>query len=183
MRPMRQLPVFLDIAGARVVVIGTGDAADAKRRLVEAAGGIVVDDLPARIGFIAIDDPAEAKRVAERLRGAGALVNVVDRPALSDFTVPAVIDRSPVVIAIGTGGASASLAKALRERLEALFPAALGRLAEQLFHARARLKARFPEAAARRRALDAAGDASAATQANPCRARRSRWRARPGACP
>src|SRR3546814_20197797 len=57
------------------------------------------------------------------------LVNAVDRPSLCDFTLPAIVDRSPVIIAIGTGGASASPAKALRQWLERLLPAPLGRVA------------------------------------------------------
>jgi uroporphyrin-III C-methyltransferase/precorrin-2 dehydrogenase/sirohydrochlorin ferrochelatase len=84
------------------------------------------------------------------------LVNVVDRPDLCDFTVPSLLDRSPVLIAIGTGGASAGLAKALRLRLETLLPPSLGQLARRLAAARTRLRARWPEAGDRRRALDAA---------------------------
>src|SRR3546814_2805968 len=53
------------------------------------------------------------------------------RPALCDFTTPAIVDRAPVTIAIGTGGASAGLAKAVRQRIEALLPARLGALADR----------------------------------------------------
>src|SRR3546814_19359477 len=74
--------------------------------------------------------------------------------ALCDFTLPAIVDRSPVIIAIGTGGASASLAKALRQWLEAMLPASLGGLAEALKTARAKVKARFADAGARRAFLD-----------------------------
>jgi uroporphyrin-III C-methyltransferase/precorrin-2 dehydrogenase/sirohydrochlorin ferrochelatase len=90
-----------------------------------------------------------------RLRARGVLVNAVDRPALCDFTLPAIVDRDPVLIAIGTGGASAGLAKALRQRLEAVLPAGLGQLAERLYAARAAIRERWPDAAARRRAIDA----------------------------
>ena len=54
------------------------------------------------------------------------LVNVTDRPDLCDFTVPSMLDRDPVLVAVGTAGASAGLAKQLRLRLEALLPADLG---------------------------------------------------------
>lgn len=152
---MDSLPLFHRISGRPVIVLGAGDAAEAKRRLVARAGGIAVgeDDAGARLAFIASDDPAPA---AARLRARGVLVNVVDRPDLCDFTTPSLLDRSPVLIAVGTGGASAGLAKALRLRLEAILPRSLGLLAERLGAARARLRALWPEAGDRRRALDAA---------------------------
>lgn len=75
---------------------------------------------------------------------------------MCDFTLPAIIDRNPVLIAIGTGGRSAGLAKALRQRLEAILPPRLGALADALFSARAMIRARWPQAAERRRAIDAA---------------------------
>ncbi len=153
---MDSLPVFLRLRGTRVLLVGTGAAAEAKARLIAGAGGVVVRDLPAAIAFVALDDGAAAAAEAARLRAAGLLVNVVDRPALCDFTVPAFVDRSPVIVAVGTGGASASLAKALRERLEALLPAGLGRLAEAIFAARATVAARAPTIDDRRRLWDAA---------------------------
>jgi uroporphyrin-III C-methyltransferase/precorrin-2 dehydrogenase/sirohydrochlorin ferrochelatase len=90
-----------------------------------------------------------------RLKARGLLVNVVDRPDLCDFTLPAIVDRNPVLVAIGTGGASAGLAAALRQRLEALLPSSLGRLAEALCAARDSLRARFPDTDVRRRAIGA----------------------------
>jgi len=83
-------------------------------------------------------------------------VNVPDRPELCDFMVPSVLDRDPVLVAIGTGGASAGLAKALRLRLDALLPQMLGVLADRLQQARAAMRRRWPDAGDRRRALDAA---------------------------
>ncbi|GGD46752.1 siroheme synthase [Erythrobacter arachoides] len=159
---MKSLPLFHQIAGHPVLVLGKGAAADAKRRLVERAGGAIITDLArgvdegARIAFVAHDDPAAAEADAVRLRCAGLLVNVVDRPELCDFTTPSVLDRDPVLVAVGTGGASAGLAKQLRLRLEALLPADLGALAEGLNAARAAIRARFPAPAARRAAIDAA---------------------------
>jgi uroporphyrin-III C-methyltransferase/precorrin-2 dehydrogenase/sirohydrochlorin ferrochelatase len=153
---MDSLPIFLRLRGQRVLLIGTGDAADAKARLIASAGGIVVHDLPARLAFVALDDADAAEAAATRLRAAGLLVNVVDRPALCDFTVPAIVDRSPVIVAVGTGGASATLAKALRERFEALLPAGLGQLAAAIFAARAAVATGAPTVDARRRLWDAA---------------------------
>lgn len=156
------LPLFHRIAGQPVVVLGSGEAAEAKRRLVERAGGVVVADIQqgidegARLAFIAHDNADAASGDAIRLRCAGLLVNVTDQPELCDFVVPSVLDRSPVLLAVGTGGASAGLAKALRLRLEALLPQGLGRLATALFDARDRVRARWPTAGERRRSLDAA---------------------------
>lgn len=156
------LPLFHRIKGQPVIVLGTGDAAEAKRRLVERAGGQVFDDMQegidrcARLAFVAYEDRETAAADALRLRGAGLLVNVVDQPDLCDFTTPSILDRSPVLIAVGTGGVSAGLAKQLRLRLEALLPQGLGALAQALGAARAVLRGRFPDAADRRRALDVA---------------------------
>jgi len=156
------LPLFHRIAGQPVVVLGHGDAAAAKARLVTRAGGVVVGDLAlgidqgARIVFVAHDDDTACHADALRARCAGLLVNVVDRPDLCDFTTPSLIDRAPVVIAVGTAGASAGLAKALRLRIDSLLPARLGALADMLHAARAALRAHWPDGAMRRRALDGA---------------------------
>jgi len=155
---MEQLPVFLNLRGRTVVLVGEGEAADAKARLIARAGGRVVPEWreDATIAFVALDDDAQARAAAQALRARGLLVNVVDRPDLCDFTTPAIVDRAPVTIAIGTGGASAGLAKAVRQRIEALLPARLGALASALHAARGAMKARWPAAADRRRAIDAA---------------------------
>lgn len=152
---MRSLPLFHRVAGKKVIVLGEGPLADPRRRLVERAGGIVVgeDEPEARLGFVALDEPEEA---AARLRARGVLVNVTDRPDLCDFTVPSLLERDPVLIAVGTSGASAGLAKQLRLRLEAVLPPSLGALAAALHSARGKLRERFPDPAQRRRALDAA---------------------------
>jgi uroporphyrin-III C-methyltransferase / precorrin-2 dehydrogenase / sirohydrochlorin ferrochelatase len=159
---MKQLPVFVNLSGRNVVLVGDGEAADAKKRLIERAGGNIVADCPAitctcaRIGFVALDDETQAITAADRLRAKGLLVNVVDRPEHCDFTTPAIIDRDPVLIAVGTGGASAGMAKAIRQRIEALLPQGLGKLAMSVSEARDAIRTRFPGAADRRRALDAA---------------------------
>jgi uroporphyrin-III C-methyltransferase/precorrin-2 dehydrogenase/sirohydrochlorin ferrochelatase len=152
---LKSLPLFHRVVGQPVIVLGEGPAAEAKRRLVERAGGVVVgdDDRDARLAFVGLDEPEAA---AARLRARGVLVNVTDRPDLCDFTVPSVLDRDPVLVAVGTGGISAGLAKQLRLRLETLLPPELGRLAEALHAARAALRKRWPVAADRRHALDSA---------------------------
>ena len=152
---MHSLPLFVKIAGEPVILIGTGEAAQAKRRLIERAGGIAVgEDDPragqARIAFIALEEP---EAIAAELRARGLLVNVVDRPDLCDFTTPAIVDRDPVLIAIGTGGASSGLAAALRQRLEDLLPSGLGALANALKAARKAIRGRWPDSGVRRHML------------------------------
>lgn len=150
---MHSLPLFLRLTGRPVILIGAGEAADAKRRLLERAGAIVVaEEAQAALAIVANGDEAAVARLKTR----GILVNAVDRPDLCDFTLPAIVERDPVLIAIGTGGASAGLAKIIRQRLEALLPARLGALATALYAARPAINARWPKAADRRRALDAA---------------------------
>lgn len=154
---LHSLPLFVRLAGRPVILLGEGDAAAAKQRLLERAGAAIVgEQAEAVLAFVAIEDAAEADAAVGRLKARGVLVNAVDRPELCDFTLPAIVDRAPVIVAIGTGGASAGLAAALRQRLEALLPAALGGLAAQLHEARDRLRAAFPDPATRRRALAAA---------------------------
>jgi len=159
---LETLPLFHRITGQPVIVLGQGDAAEAKRRLVERAGGDVIDDIQqgldccARLAFIAYDSRTAAEGDALRLRTSGVLVNVVDQPDLCDFTTPSILDRSPVLIAVGTGGVSAGLAKHVRLRLEVLLPQSLGALARGLAAARGALRARFPAMVDRRRALDSA---------------------------
>jgi uroporphyrin-III C-methyltransferase/precorrin-2 dehydrogenase/sirohydrochlorin ferrochelatase len=162
MNRIASLPLFHQIAGQSVLVLGEGPAAEPKRRLVERAGGVIVDDLAravdegVRLAFIAYDDARACEVAAINARCAGMLVNVVDRPELCDFTTPSILDRDPLLVAIGTGGASAGLAKHVRLRLERVLPDTLGALAKALEAVRPRLRERFPDGAARRRAVDAA---------------------------
>jgi uroporphyrin-III C-methyltransferase / precorrin-2 dehydrogenase / sirohydrochlorin ferrochelatase len=156
---MHSLPLFVRLRGRPVILLGDGDAASAKRALLERAGAMIVgEDDTAALAIVALEDEVEAQAAVARLKARGVLVNAVDRPSLCDFTLPAIIDRDPVLIAIGTGGASAGLAKALRQRLEGLIPQSLGALASALKDARGGMRARFPDAAQRRRAIDAALD-------------------------
>lgn len=151
---LHSLPLFVRLAGRTVILLGGGEAAAAKRRLLERAGASIVgEDADAQLAIVALDEPDAA---VARLKVRGVLVNAVDRPDLCDFTLPAIVDRDPVLVAIGTGGASAGLAKALRQRLEAMLPASLGTLADTMAAARDAVRAKWPDAADRRRAIDAA---------------------------
>lgn len=154
---LHSLPLFVRLAGHPVILLGGGEAAEAKRRLLERAGAVIVgEEAQAALAIVAIANEDEAIAAVARLKARGVLINAVDRPALCDFTIPAIIDRAPVLVAIGTGGASAGLAAALRQRIEALLPTGLGRLADALFASRAAVRAQYPDGGARRRAIGAA---------------------------
>ena len=155
---MNQLPVFANVRGRPVLLLGEGEAADAKRRLLERAEARVVTEREegVRLAFVAVEDEAAATHLAGALKAAGMLVNVVDRPALCDFTTPAVVERGPLLVAVATGGASAGLAKAVRQRIERMLPEDAGILAEALADGRDAMRARWPNGADRRRAIDAA---------------------------
>lgn len=154
---MRSLPLFHRIAGTRVVLVGDGAMAEAKQRLIQRAGGETCSEAEAhhaRLAFVALEDERAARAAARRLNAKGLLINVADMPELCDFTLPSILERDPVLIAVSTSGASAGLAKHLRLRLEAMLPQSIGTLAQRLGDARERLRARFPSADDRRRALD-----------------------------
>lgn len=144
---LHSLPVFVRLEGRPVMVIGAGEAADAKRRLLERAGAVIVgEDARAALAIVAMDAP---ETTVARLKARGILVNAVDRSDLCDFTLPAIVDRSPVIVAVGTGGVSAGLAAALRQRLETMLPADLGSVAE----AAQSLRDTIPDSSERRRAI------------------------------
>ncbi|MDP6515311.1 MAG: siroheme synthase CysG [Alphaproteobacteria bacterium] len=176
---MNALPIFVRLQGRHGLVVG-GGAAAAKLRLLLSAGaevavvapricGEIADlvrgggvDLVAR-GFVGGDVAGRAivfaatgidavdERVAESARAAGVSVNVVDRPDASSFTMPAIVDRDPIVIAISTGGTAPILAREIRARLECFIPAGLGALARFAGSFRGAVRAVIPEPVARRR--------------------------------
>ncbi len=105
----------------------------------------------AALAFVATGDAAEDAVATELARAAGVPVNVVDRPELCDFIMPAIVERGPVTIGISTGGASPVLARSLRGRIEAALPARLGALARLAAEFRDRAKAAIAGATERRR--------------------------------
>src|ERR1700761_8108844 len=178
---MRYLPVFLDLQTGPVVLIGSGELALAKLRVLTAAGarirwyatagahevhGLEPSQL-ARIDFAKGDsltaDLAGVVAVfcagagdigiamALRAKSLGLPVNVMDDIAHSTFIFPAIVDRGDVVVAIGTGGASPVVARRLREKIEALVPARIGDLAKFIGRFRKPIHARIPESSQRRR--------------------------------
>ncbi|MGE0723388.1 MAG: siroheme synthase CysG [Alphaproteobacteria bacterium] len=157
---MRHFPIFLDLAGRVALVVGPADRAAAKARLLAAAGAevrVVAPDAAsdgaiagAALVFVAADGEAAAA-IAGRARAARVPVNVVDRPDLSTFVMPAIVDRGEVVIAVGTGGASPVLARRIRAAIQRLLPERLGRLAAFARTFRAAVKQSRPDFAGRRR--------------------------------
>ncbi|NBB50928.1 uroporphyrinogen-III C-methyltransferase [Rhizobium sp. CRIBSB] len=176
---MRVFLASIPLEDAKVVVIGSGEAALAKLRLFVSSPARIhwfapdgapagpgaplnapapvlrwptTEDLTgARLVFIALDDSETAAAMAGMARGSGAQVNVVDRPHLSDFHTPALIDRDEVVVGIATGGSAPILARDIRSRIEAVLPEGLahvGRLARDL---RDTVIANVPDFIARRR--------------------------------
>ena len=149
MAPLAVLPVFFCLRGRRAVVIGDGEAAAWKAELRAAAGADVIQaaDWSADMlggAALAVADIADdrAQAFARAARDAGVPVNIVDRPALSDFQFGSIVNRSPVVIGIATDGAAPVLAQAVRRKIETLLPPALGAwaaLARRLRPAVARL--------------------------------------------
>ncbi len=104
-----------------------------------------------RLVVAATDDADLNRLVAASAKRFGVLVNVVDDPALCNFIVPAVVDRSPLVIAVGTGGRAPILARQVKAYLEAMLPSALGRLADFMGHWRAKVRRHVSEPEQRRR--------------------------------
>jgi uroporphyrin-III C-methyltransferase/precorrin-2 dehydrogenase/sirohydrochlorin ferrochelatase len=169
---MRHLPAFLDVNDRPCVVVGGGPRAARKAELLlragarvrvvaerldpalqalAAAGAFEHDPHPFRaaqlrgalLAVAASGDAALDMHVAFLARERNVPVNVADRPEWSTLVFPSVVDRSPLVIAISSGGASPVLARLLRARLEALIPAAFGRLAALAEEFRGQVRARF----------------------------------------
>lgn len=177
---MEYLPIFMDVAGRTGLVVGGGQVAARKVELLRRSGMRVrvvapelcpglqreaeagdVEHRPGRFGeadlddarvvVAATDDRAVNEAVAAAADARSIPVNVVDTPDLSSFIVPAVIDRTPLVVALSTGGAAPVLARLLRTKLEAFIPAAYGRLAALVRRFREPVKRAFADGDQRRR--------------------------------
>src|SRR5262249_40586119 len=182
---MRSFPLFLKLEGRPVLLVGAGSAAAAKLRLLGSAGAriIVVADHPsadllgaigdtharliegtlspahftdAELVFGATGSELSDRAVAELALAAGKLVNIVDRPELSDFTMPAIVDRGEIVVAVSTHGASPVLAQRVRAAIESVLPPALGRLARFAQRFRSAIQSRIDDNPSRRRFWDQA---------------------------
>ena len=155
---MQSFPLFMTLQDRRALVVGGTEAAVRKAELLLSAGARVTliahtvvgaiaqliaegricwagrgfddgDLLGMSLVIVATEDEALQARVSHAAQQRCVPVNVVDRPALSSFIMPAIVDRAPITIAISTGGAAPALARRLRAEIERVMPAAIGRLA------------------------------------------------------
>ena len=172
------LPLFTKLDGKTCLLVGGGEVALRKARLLSKAGAIlrvVAPDIAPeleqlaresgqclhadyRLDYLdsvflviaATDDQALNEQVSRDCNARNIPVNVVDTPPLCSFILPAIIDRSPIVVAVSSGGKSPVLARMIRSRLESSIPAAYGRLAGLVGQFRDAVKARFDDIEDRR---------------------------------
>ena len=176
---MDYFPVFLDVKQRICLLVGGGEIATRKGRLLARAGArlrVVAPDISQELQQLALDgggellqrdyqpndldacvlvvaatdDEAINARISADAQARHLPVNVVDSPALCSFITPAIVDRSPLVVAISSGGAAPVLARLLREKLETLIPTGYGHLAQLASRWRERVKQTFNGDARRR---------------------------------
>lgn len=182
-RLMQSFPLFLTLQDRRALVVGGNDQAARKIELLLAAGARVsliaatvsgevaqlisdgrvtwsghdfdVADLAdISLVIVASDDEALQARVSQVAQARCVPVNVVDRPALSSFLMPSIVDRGPITIAVSTGGSAPALARRVRAEIERALPAALGRLGRFADIFRDQVRRTLAEPRARRRFWD-----------------------------
>ncbi|MDN0074800.1 siroheme synthase CysG [Crenobacter sp. SG2303] len=176
---MEYFPLFMNLRQAPCLIVGGGEVALRKVRLLRAAGAeltvlspvlcrelaelaaagavrhLAAEFVPDTVGgqrlvIAATDDRAVNRAVSDAAKAANIPVNVVDDPELSTWISPAIVDRSPLLIAVSTGGSVPVLGRLVRARLESLIPAGFGRLAGFGARFRDRVKARFADVEQRR---------------------------------
>lgn len=176
---MRYFPLFVDLRDQTVALIGDGEKAEQKLRLMAKSearirlvsvrasaelaslatslGAEIIEGAfePAhldgiRFVIVASEDPDLIQAVARQASRRGIAFNVVDRPEASSFIVPALVDRDPIVVAVGSEGAAPVLARDVRARIEAMLPARLGAVAKAAVDLRPKLKEWVAEPALRR---------------------------------
>ena len=175
---MRYLPIHVDMKGAVILVVGGGAAAEAKlRTLIKTEANISVispeigdeivrwenkgllaterreftpsDLTGVRLVYAATEDDEVNAKIADLARTQGLLVNAADQKEACDFITPALVDRSPVTVSIGTEGTSPSLARAIKTDLEARLPSGLGKLSLIINGLRAKVKSKVSNLASR----------------------------------
>jgi uroporphyrin-III C-methyltransferase / precorrin-2 dehydrogenase / sirohydrochlorin ferrochelatase len=188
---LKYFPLFFELSGRKVLIVGGGEVALRKLSLLERTGAAItvvapeivpqieqravagtlrllrreflVEDLEgARLAVVATSRRAVNRWIAAQCEARAIPVNVVDDRRASSVIVPAIVDRDPMLIAISSGGASPVLARRWRERLEALLPTRVGELASWLRELRAGARRRLRRASDRRRFFETLVDGAAA---------------------
>lgn len=171
---MRYLPIHIDTKDVNILVFGGGEAAEAKLRTLiktEARLDVVSETLSAeimrwveqgrltwsqkayeasdiskaRLVYAATENDTLNAEIADAARKFGVLANAADQKTACDFITPALVDRSPVLVSIGTEGTTPGLARALKAELEKRLPADLGKLARLTKKLRAKVKTHLPD--------------------------------------
>ncbi len=187
------LPIFINLRDRRCLLVGGGEVAARKARVLLAAGarltvvaptlgptltqmakqGRVVHDVREyaddllkgnTLVLAATDDATVNRKVHAGASALGVPVNVVDHPELCTFVMPSIVDRSPVVVAVSTGGAAPVLARQIRAKLETVIPTGYGRLAALVSEFRHRVKQRISHPVQRRRFWETVLDGPIAEQ-------------------
>ena len=177
---MDHLPIFCQLRGRDCLLVGGGDVAERKARLLLDAGArLTVNALafsrqfqawadsqmltlvkapfnpalldPCWLAIAATDDEEVNQQVSDAAEARRIFCNVVDAPQQASFIMPSIIDRSPLMVAVSSGGTSPVLARLLREKLESLLPLHLGQLAHYAGQLRSRVKKQFATVGERRR--------------------------------
>lgn len=177
---MDYFPVFLDLKNRRCLLVGGGDVATRKGRMLSKAGAVlrvVAPEISGELRELVTQQQGELllreyqtgdmndcvlavaatdihdlnEKVSTDAKQKNIPVNVVDTPALCTYITPAIIDRSPLMIAISSGGEAPVLARLVRAKLEALIPASYGKLAQIASQWRDPIKARFSDGNSRRK--------------------------------
>ena len=190
---MDYFPISLRLTDQPVLLVGGGTVGLRKARLLLRAGAALTVVAPAieaeleaalaefggvwqasayretdvhgkKLVIAATPDRAVNRQVYEHASALNIPVNVVDDPALCTFMVPSIVDRSPITIAVSSGGSSPVLARRLRSRIETLVPAGYGRLAAWAGRMRDRVKSAIPDEATRRRFWESLVDGPVAEQ-------------------
>ncbi|HEK1688826.1 TPA: uroporphyrinogen-III C-methyltransferase [Pseudomonas putida] len=176
---MDYLPLFHKLQGARVLVVGGGEIALRKARLLADAGAALrvvapevdgqlaalaregggevlvrgyqaADLVGCRLVIAATDDPGLNAQVSADAQALCVPVNVVDAPALCTVIFPAIVDRSPLVVAVSSGGDAPVLARLIRAKLETWIPSTYGELAALAARFRHKVKSLYPDVNQRR---------------------------------
>ncbi|WP_252088702.1 siroheme synthase CysG [Pseudomonas sp. MWU13-3659] len=176
---MDYLPLFHKLQGGRALVVGGGEIALRKARLLADAGAalrVVAPEVDGQLAALAregggevlvrgyqssdlegcclviaaTDDPGLNAQVSADAQARSLPVNVVDAPALCTVIFPAIVDRSPLVVAVSSGGDAPVLARLIRAKLEAWIPSAYGELAGLAARFRDKVKALYPDVNQRR---------------------------------